>query len=208
MIRLALLRHAATAWNEERRLQGGTDLALSPGGRAAAAAWRLPGWLLRPGVRWLASPLARAGETAALLHASHPGAPAPAIEPRLSEMSFGRWEGCRLAELRAADPEGVAALEARGLDFAAPGGESPRQVQARLAPLLAELAAAGRDTLAVTHKGVIRALYARATGWPMLGRPPDRLDLGRLQVLRLAADGTPALEQLNLAIEPPPGPPP
>jgi probable phosphoglycerate mutase len=199
---LGLLRHAATAWNEERRLQGGTDLPLSPAGRAAAASWRLPPALSAPGLRWLTSPLARARETAALLQASHRGAPEPVIEPRLAEMSFGAWEGCRLAELRAADPAGVAALEARGLDFAAPGGESPRQVQARLRPLLAELAAAGRDTLAITHKGVIRALYAEATGWPMLGRPPHKLDLGRLQVLRLAGDGAPGIAQLNLSLAP------
>jgi probable phosphoglycerate mutase len=200
MSRLALLRHAATAWNAEHRLQGRTDLPLSPAGRDAAAAWRLPPWLLAPGVRWLTSPLARARETAALLQASHAGAPEPMVEPRLAEMSFGAWEGWRLAELRAADPGGVAAREAKGLDFAAPHGESPRQVQARLAPLLAELAAAGRDTLAITHKGVIRALYAAATGWPMLGRPPQRLDLGCLQLLRLAPGGRPEIERLNLAL--------
>jgi probable phosphoglycerate mutase len=206
MSRLALLRHAATAWNAERRLQGRTDLPLSPAGRTAAAAWQLPPALLAPGVRWLTSPLARARETAALLQASHAGAPEPAIEPRLIEMSFGAWEGRRLAELRAEDPAGVAAREQAGLDFAAPDGESPRQVQARLAPLLAELAAAGRDALAVTHKGVIRALYATATGWPMLGRAPHRLDLGCLQLLRLAPDGRPEIERLNLALAPDRGP--
>jgi probable phosphoglycerate mutase len=205
MIRLALLRHAATAWSAEHRLQGATDLPLSPAGRSAAAGWRLPPFLLEPSARWLTSPLARARETAALLQAGNPGAQDPAIEPRLAEMSFGAWEGKRLAELRAADPEGAASREARGLDFAAPGGESPRQVQARLAPLLAELAAGGRDALAVTHKGVIRALYSRATGWPMIGRPPHRLDLGCLLLLRLEADGSPAIERVNLPLAPEPG---
>ena len=59
--------------------------------------------------------------------------------------------------------------EARGLDFRPPGGESPRDVQARLRPFLESL----RDpTIAVTHKGVLRALYALATGWTMERKAP------------------------------------
>jgi probable phosphoglycerate mutase len=50
--------------------------------------------------------------------------------------------------------------EAAGLDFRPPGGESPRDVQERLKPYLASLAG---PTIAVTHKGVLRALYALAT---------------------------------------------
>src|SRR3546814_15044213 len=65
----------------------------------------------------------------------------------------------------------MAANEARGLDFRPPGGESPRDVQDRLRPLLAELAAAGADVVAVSHKGVLRALYALASGWDLRGTP-------------------------------------
>jgi probable phosphoglycerate mutase len=204
VIRLALLRHGATAWNAAGVLQGRSDVALSPDGRADVAGWRLPdsvaSW------RWQTSPLARCRETAALLRESHPGPPA-AIEPRLVEMDFGRWEGQRLAALRAADPDATAAREARGLDFAAPGGESPRDVLARLAPWLEMLAAAGRDVLAITHKGVIRALYAQASGWPMLGRMPTRLDLAALQLFALSDGRGLSIEQLNLAVRPPTGPP-
>ena len=46
----------------------------------------------------------------------------------------------------------MAENEGRGLDFRAPGGESPREVQARIRPLLAEIGRDGRDRLAVTHK--------------------------------------------------------
>src|SRR3546814_19659201 len=69
----------------------------------------------------------------------------------------------------------MAAAEALGLDLRPPGGESPRQVQDRLKPWLAERSSCGRDTIAVTHKGVIRALYALACGWDMTGPPPDKL---------------------------------
>ena len=203
MIRLALLRHGATAWNAAGLLQGRRDVALSPDGRADVAGWRLPDGVAS--WSWQTSPLARCRETVALLRATHPGPPA-AIEPRLIEMDFGSWEGRSLAAVRAADPAGTAAREARGLDFAAPGGESPRDVLARLAPWLGALAAAGRDVLAITHKGIIRALYAQASGWPMLGRMPTRLDLAALQLFALSDRGL-SIEQLNLAVRPPTGPP-
>ena len=51
--------------------------------------------------------------------------------------------------------------EAAGLDFRPAGGESPRDVQDRLLPWLAGLRG---PTVAVTHKGVIRALYCPGHG--------------------------------------------
>ncbi|MBX6323115.1 MAG: histidine phosphatase family protein [Rhodospirillaceae bacterium] len=192
MTRLAVMRHAATAWSAARRLQGRTDLPLSEAGRAAAARLPLPPPIDRF-VR-VSSPLARARETAALLR---PVAPF-SIEPRLIEMDFGAWEGRTLAEIRAADGAGAARREAMGLDFRAPGGESPREVQARLLPWLVALGGRGEDTLAVTHKAVIRALYALATGWPMLGRPPQRLEMDRLHLLLVAPDGAVSVGSLNL----------
>ncbi len=95
----------------------------------------------------------------------------------------------------------LAANEARGLDFRPPNGESPREVQVRIDPLLQEIAAAGRPTIAVTHRGVIRAVYARATGWDMKTKAAHELDFYALHLFRLDADGRPNVEQLNLALE-------
>ena len=195
MARFALLRHGPTAWTAEHRLQGQFDLPLSPEGRWAVARWRLPEEVA--GFAWLTSPLARARETAALL--GHGEAPA---DPRLTEMSFGEWEGERLRELRARLGPAMDEIEGRGLDFRAPRGETPREVQARLAPLLAEIGHEGKDRLAVTHKGVIRALYALATGWPMLGEPPEPLMDFALHIYEVARDGTPRLLRHNLPLEP------
>jgi broad specificity phosphatase PhoE len=199
MIALALLRHGATAWNAERRIQGTTDLALSPAGRAAVARWRLPaGW---PSRRWVTSPLARARETAAILAERHDGERAITVEPRLAEMSHGAWEGRRLADLRAELGAAMAANEARGLDYRAPGGESPRELQRRLRPWLLEIARGGEPVLAITHKGVIRALYAAATGWDMIAKPRDRLADAALHCFRLAGDGALAIDRLNLPLD-------
>ena len=195
MTLIVALRHAPTAWNRDSRLQGRTDVALDEEGIAVAARWRIdPDWA---GYRILASPLQRARMTAAILF---PDAEI-GIDRRLIEMDFGRWEGKSLAELRA-DPSGDAAeREALGLDFRAPDGESPREVQARILPLLARLAELERPTVLVTHKAVMRALYALASGWTMIGKPPAKLRPHCAQLFRLAPDGTPAVERLNVSLE-------
>jgi len=192
--RLALLRHGPTAWTAERRLQGSSDLPLSPAGRLAVAGWQLPREV--DGFAWVTSPLRRARETASLL--GHGDAP---IDARLREMSFGQWEGRRLVEIAGELGPAMQVLEDRGLDFCAPGGgESPREVQQRLAPILLETGRSGVDRLAVVHKAVIRALYALATGWPMLGKPPQRLTEFALHIFAVAADGSLTLSALNLPL--------
>ncbi len=192
MSRLLLLRHAPTAWNALGRYQGRSDQPLSTAGQATAAAWRLPG-LARD---WpvLTSPLQRARQTAAAMGL------AASVEPALIEMDWGQWEGRTLEEIAVEEAAGLAANEARGLDFQPPGGESPRQVMARLRPWLAGLAGQG-DRVGVTHKGVLRALLALATGWNFRGKPPLRLLPGRAQLFRLDGAGRPSLLLPTLALQ-------
>ncbi len=192
---LVLLRHGPTDWNAAGRIQGRSDPPLSAAGREAVAAWRLPADLAA--YDWVTSPLARAVETAALL-----GHPEAAREPALREMDWGAWEGESLAALRRADPEGMARNEARGLDFRPAGGESPRELQARLAPWLDRLGGAGRASVAVCHKGVIRALYALASGWDMTGPPPEKLRDGCWHSLAVAAGGGLSVAALNRSLAP------
>jgi probable phosphoglycerate mutase len=147
------------------------------------------------GFQALSSPLRRCLETASLLHLS------PAVDQRLIEMDWGGYEGHTLADLQQRFGFDLAANEARGLDFRPPDGESPRDVQHRVDPLLAEVAAAARPTIAVTHRGVIRAVYARAIGWDMKDDPPHELDLYALHVFDLAPGGRPAVGRLNLPLD-------
>ena len=191
MTLVALLRHGDTAWSAEGRIQGRADAPLSDAGRAALAACRLPACC--GGMRVVTSPLLRCTETAALL-----GAASAAREARLVEMSWGVWEGSVLAELRAELGDAMRANEARGWDFRPVGGESPREVLARLQPWLRECAAAERPTLAVTHRGVIRAIFAAATGWDLRGPPPEKLDWQAVHLFRLGAAGAVTVEALNV----------
>jgi broad specificity phosphatase PhoE len=193
---LVAIRHAPTEWNQARRLQGRTDIALAAEGIVAARSWRAdPTWTR---YRVLASPLKRAQETARLLFPVHQ----IALDPRLMEMDFGSWEGKALADLRAEPGAEAEARESLGLDFSAPGGETPRQVQARIQPLLTEIAAAGMPTIIVTHKAVLRALLSLATGWAMLGKPPVKLKPDSAHLFRLGGNGKISVEKMNVSLLP------
>jgi probable phosphoglycerate mutase len=191
---LVSIRHAPTVWNAERRLQGRTDVPLSAEGEAAARAWRVdPAWA---GYRVIASPLARAATTARLLFPERE----IATDPRLIEMSFGDWEGKSLTELRGKPGSDAESRERMGLDFQPPGGESPREVQARITPLLGEIAATGEATVIVTHKAVLRALLSLATGWTMLEKPPVKLRPSTAHIFTVGKGGRLAVERMNVPL--------
>jgi probable phosphoglycerate mutase len=190
----AILRHAVTGWNAEGRLQGSTDIPLSPAGEAAAASWQLPA----PADRWrrTCSPLRRARQTAELVR---PPA-VVTVDSRLREMSFGVWEGKSVAQLRAEGGEAFAAAEDLGLDFHPPGGESPRIAMKRLAGWTREIAAGGEPLVAVSHKAAIRALLALALGWNMTGRQPVKLDWKCLHFFTAHRDGRVTLDRPNVPL--------
>jgi probable phosphoglycerate mutase len=195
-LQIALVRHAPTRWNAEGRAQGQTDPPLSDEGRAALVTWRLPedlARLARAGrLGWVASPLARAGETARGL-----GAPALRLEPRLVERDWGAWTGRLHAEIEADAPD-------LGWEGRPPDGESARDVLARARAWLDDLAAEGaaETWLVVTHRGVIRALVAAAVGWDLREPAPLRLLPERLHRVRRRGDGHLQLLTLNEPLGP------
>ncbi len=193
MTPLVLIRHGPTSWNAEGRIQGRSDIPLSPQGTATVERWALPGRF--NGFTWYASPLVRALETARLLKVE------PRIEARLAEMNWGEWEGKSVSDLRAHLGAEMMANEDRGLDFQPPGGESPRDVQQRLMPWLRQIGAAKEPAGAVTHKGVIRAVLALAADWDMMGKAPSRLEDGTAHLFALDEAGRPTIEEMNIPLE-------
>lgn len=191
---ITVIRHARTTWNEQGRMQGRRDVPLSAAGRDEVRRWRLPDGAGGE-LDWVASPLMRAVETAVAL-----GGGLPRIEPALIEMDWGQWEGQRLAELRQRDPVAFSSNERRGLDFRPPGGESPRDVMTRVIRWLDAIAAVDRPVVAVTHKGVLRALLAIATGWDMRNKPPVKLRPATLQRFVLARSGMLRIDMCNVPL--------
>ena len=194
MTMLAVMRHGPTAWNAAKLNQGRSDVPLSEAGRRAVRGWtNIEPWRA---ARVYCSPLRRARETARLVFGR------AEIEPRLIEMSWGDWEGRGLDELRRELGPEMQANEDRGFDFMPPGGESPRDVAERLRPWLAEVARCGHDCVAVTHRGVLRVLFALAFDWPMLGKPPLKIGDATIHEFGLAPDGAPRPLRMNIPLSP------
>ncbi len=165
MVRLLLIRHAATAWTAQGRFQGQTDIPLSPHGRRQATA--LVQRLMAETLHMLyASDLQRAWETARAIAAPHV-LPVHA-EPRLREMAFGRWEGLTYAEMQQQDAQSLAAWERDQLHSAPPGGETLLQMAQRVRAAYASILVAGQDKTVglVAHGGPLQLLLCRALGLP------------------------------------------
>lgn len=194
MTLLVLIRHAPTSWNSEGRLQGRRDTSLSADGEAMLQTWAPPKAF--SGFDWVASPLERTMKTARALA----GRKVPEDE-RLIEMDWGEWEGRTRADLSETLGADFHENETRGLDFLPPGGESPRMVQDRLRPFLLDVAAKGRPVVAVTHRGVIRAAVALATGWDFMGKPPVKGSHGTYNLLRVHRDGTLITQALDISLD-------
>ncbi len=161
MLRLTLVRHGSTAWNEAGRFQGWGDPPLSAKGRAEAEALRAH----LAGERWdrvVASDLLRARETAAL---AAPGAEVHA-DTRLREMDFGAWDGLTWTECEARDGELIRRWSDDPAAVTPPGGESLAAFEARVAAALAALPEEGAQ-LWVAHAGVIHAVLARWMDVPL-----------------------------------------
>ena len=170
-MRLYYIRHGLTDWNSAGHLQGHRDVPINPEGRAQAArsAEILCGLLARDGAAqldYVSSPLVRARETMEIVRAKLGLTPSDyAIEPRLTEIGFGEWEGLTYAEVQQRDPDIVARREADKWLFQPPGGENYQQVAARVGAWYATLT---RYTVVCAHGGTGRALVA------VLGiAPPD-----------------------------------
>jgi probable phosphoglycerate mutase len=152
--RILLWRHGRTAWNAERRFQGHSDLPLdSLGERQAQAA--APLLVAEAPDLVLSSDLERAVATAAYL-----GVPFE-LDPRLREVSLGRWEGKTREEVEQAYPQEMADWLA-GRIIRRGGGELQTEVAERALFAVAE---ADADTVVlVTHGGTAKSLTGRLLG--------------------------------------------
>lgn len=194
MFKCWILRHAPTIWNEMGLIQGLSDIPLSEAGIQTAHSWQLPDKIKR--LKAYSSPLKRAFETAEILGFD------PIVEPLITEMNWGQFEGERLDYLRMENPQMMLDNEAKGLYFFPPMGESPFEVQGRLKKFFDRESIANQDIILITHKGVIRSLYSLATGWDMVGEPPHKLKDQSLHSFIIRSPGDITLDQVNIPLLP------
>lgn len=162
--RVVLWRHGRTEWNDSRRFQGQTDVALDAVGREQAAVAAAQLATLAPQLI-VASDLSRAADTAQALAdlVQHPVRRTPALR----ETHGGSWEGQFADDLKA-DPQYAAWLA--GDDVAAGGAETRSQVGDRgvaaVREVVAELEAGGLAVVA-SHGGTIRSVIGRMLNLPV-----------------------------------------
>lgn len=165
-----LARHGETAWNAAGRMQGQTDVPLSPKGAEQAARLAARMASLPPAdrpARIVSSDLARAFATAEAVGAAI-GVPVVA-DPRFREDHMGSWQGLTRAEAIAHDPDAVRHLVRREPDARPPGGESRRDLSERSWKGFLDVAAPGTagPLLIVAHGGVIMSILYRVLGLPI-----------------------------------------
>jgi probable phosphoglycerate mutase len=181
------VRHGESAWNELKLVQGQSgDVALTARGieQARSVADTLRQYRFDS---ILSSDLDRARQTAAVL--SDALGLDVIVTPSLRERSFGVFEGGPLADL----PSSLSGIS-HGVVFddqaRAPGGESLREVHARVAGLLEQLRdEPGERRLLVTHGGAIRAIRAYCAGVTMQNLVWDVVENCSVWTVDVPSDG-------------------
>ena len=149
---------------------------------------------------WVTSHLIRTRQTAEAILAADPrkfaGVALNAV-PELAEQHLGEWQGLERKAFYAEREVGTRALWFAPADERAPGGESFTDLVDRVVPAIARLNGEhrGRDIVAVTHGGTIRAALGLALGLTpqsALAFATDNCSLTRLDYLA-TADGVPGL---------------
>ena len=165
---LYLVRHGQSEWNRIGRIQGRSESPLTELGREQAVAI---GRMLRtalpdPDIDIVASPLARAFETATII-AGELGRAASDVrtDERITDFDVGVLAGYPGWHAVAADHPELARLRLEDpIHFHPPGGESGADVLARARDFLDERKATGRDTLVVGHGVINKFIRAAARG--------------------------------------------
>jgi probable phosphoglycerate mutase len=181
-----IVRHGQTQWNAEFRLQGQADTDLNALGREQASenGRRLAELIERPEeFDFVASPMKRTRETMQRLRAAMGLDPdAYRTDPRLVEVHFGDWQAFTFDELDAKSPGSAKSRRRDKWNFKPPGegAESYQMLLERVKPWFDAL---DRQTVCVTHGGVVRTLFRMVEG--VSENEAANLEVRQDRVLRL-----------------------
>ncbi|MBI3011367.1 MAG: histidine phosphatase family protein [Candidatus Omnitrophica bacterium] len=161
MKRCYLVRHGQTAWNSESRIQGYSDLPLSPLGHRQAK---------RVGVFFAAahlnaiftSPLQRSRETAQAIAAGNGHGVVPIVEQELAEMRLGAWEGLTPVEVDARFQGAYQQWRVKPSSVLIPDAEPLEAFRTRVRRVSEKILSGvpEGECVVVSHGGVIAALLA------------------------------------------------
>jgi broad specificity phosphatase PhoE len=165
--RIYFSRHGETLWNAELRVQGQFDTELSAKGKRQADGNGLALKDIIPdpqNYEFVASPLKRTRETMERIRMGMGLDTALyRTDPRLLEVHFGDWQGFTIKEISMMSPELLDARHKDKWNFVPPGKDA--ESYALLAVRIEKwLRTVDRQTVCVTHGGVIRVLFHIVNG--------------------------------------------
>ncbi|MBM3127310.1 MAG: histidine phosphatase family protein [Chloroflexi bacterium] len=196
-MRLLLIRHGETDWNNAGRVQGHSDTPLNANGIAQARQLAARIAAEEAFAAMYASPLARARVTAEIVAARCGATPIP--DDRLKEQMLGKFEGLTDAEFEQRFPGALAAWRADPIRSPIPGQETRDAFQRRVQSFLDDLRARHTDgtrVAIVTHGGTIGMMLAMLIGLDIGKRFPFWFDNASLSHVDLSG-GRVRLRLLN-----------
>ncbi len=155
-MKLYLIRHGQTDWNQEMRWQGWVDKSLNEKGLQEAE--KLANRLKEKNIGVIyTSPLKRAFQTASEIRKFHPNAEF-IQDSLLKEINFGIFEGHTIEEIKEKFPQEWAARENDKFNFKAPNGESMNELDSRAKEFIKKILAEKRDLAVITHGMFLRQI--------------------------------------------------
>ncbi len=196
MLRIILVRHGATPWNQERRIQGGSsDTPLSEVGKKQAGdlARLLNGENI---VAIYSSPLQRALDTAQAIAQFHPVEVTVARD--LREIEVGEFEGIPMASLGTTLDEFLLEWQQGGELEKLPNGESLADLAQRAWAFIQRLTSKYNDgvVVVVSHYFVILTIICQALEMPLSHIRRMRANAGGVSILDFS-DKKPRLVAFN-----------
>jgi probable phosphoglycerate mutase len=189
-LKLILVRHGETYWNEERRVQGGdSDIELNETGVKQAS--KLASFLSDKNIdAVISSPLKRAVVTAEAIAEQHQ-LPVK-IDDRLREIDVGELEGLLLSDLSTTFSHFLMQWWQGGGSENLPRGESLVELQERSWAAIERLLPEYKDgTVAViSHYFVILAIIFKALDLPLEYLVKFKVDTGGISILEFEDYGT------------------
>ena len=166
MLRIFLIRHGETEWNKVGRLQGNSDVKLTPEGLRQARLLAEHGDFPALDVIY-SSDLSRAIETAKFLAARFDLPVRLASE--LREINFGDWEGQSISELLKAHPKSFGRFFTAPERCHPPNGETFLEAQARVMNVVRNIIAEheNQNVAVVAHGAVNRLILGAALDMPL-----------------------------------------
>ncbi len=186
-MKLILIRHGETLWTSQMRYQGRSDIPLNEKGKRQVILISKHLKKIKP-THIYSSPLKRAYETALAISEECNIKPI-IVDERISEVSFGIWEGLTSIEVESKYPVEFKLWLEQNDSWTPPHGESKRSLEKRVVSFLKYLFKeysnqATSPTLAIVcHGGPIKIALLTTLKSPLQSFYSLRLDPGSISII-------------------------